>query len=100
MSWLFKKRGIEIEWQGKGVAEKGIDIATGEVIVNIDPRYFRPTEVDLLLGDPSKAKAKLDWTPKISFRELVAMMVEEDISATEKDVLCHSHGYRINSRFE
>lgn len=75
----FFEAGIEVQWQGEGVNEKGIDKATGKVIVAVDPQYFRPTEVDLLLGNPAKAKEKLGWAPKTSFDELVKMMVQADL---------------------
>jgi len=75
----FLEAGIRIEWQGTGVEEKGIDQSTGRVIVKVDPNFFRPTEVDLLLGNPKKAKERLGWQPKTSFKELVKMMVNEDL---------------------
>jgi GDPmannose 4,6-dehydratase len=75
----FAETGVEIDWQGEGIEEKGIDRATGKVLVQIDPRYFRPAEVELLLGDPSKAERELGWTRKVSFRELVAGMVAYDL---------------------
>ena len=75
----FSKVGRKIEWRGKGIDEIGIDTATGETLVKIDSRYFRPTEVDLLLGDPSKAHRVLGWQHKVSFPELVAEMVESDL---------------------
>jgi GDPmannose 4,6-dehydratase len=75
----FGEVGIEIEWQGKGVDEVGINRETGDVLIGIDPRYYRPTEVDILIGDPSKAKEKLGWEAKIQFRELIKMMVTEDL---------------------
>jgi GDPmannose 4,6-dehydratase len=84
--------GISITWKGKGVEEKGYD-AAGKCIVKVDPRYFRPTEVETLLGDPSKAKQKLGWTPKISFQELVAEMVREDLKSAERDELVKKHGF-------
>jgi GDPmannose 4,6-dehydratase len=84
--------GISIKWKGKGVEEKGYD-AGGKCIVKVDPRYFRPTEVETLLGDPTKAKQKLGWTPKISFRELVAEMVREDLKSAERDELVKKHGF-------
>lgn len=74
----FKELGIDLEWQGKGVDEKGIDRATGKVLVEIDPNYFRPTEVDLLVGDSSKAKKLLGWEPKVGIEELVQIMVKAD----------------------
>ena len=87
-----KELGMAIRWEGRGVDEQGYD-AAGKVIVAVDPRYFRPTEVETLLGDPSKAKAKLGWTPKTSFAELVAEMVREDLKAAERDELVKKHGY-------
>ena len=75
----FGEVGIEIEWQGEGVDEVGLDAATGDVLVKIDPRYYRPTEVELLLGNPTKAKEKLGWEAKVGLRELVKMMVEGDM---------------------
>lgn len=77
----FREIGIDIEWQGTGVKEKGVNAANGDVLIEIDTRYFRPAEVDILMGDPSKAKEKLGWEAKVGFEELVKMMVEEDIRA-------------------
>ena len=71
---------INIQWKGRGIDEIGIDASTGNTIVSVDARYFRPTEVETLLGDTTKAKEKLGWEPKISFEKLVATMVEADIS--------------------
>jgi GDPmannose 4,6-dehydratase len=88
-----KELGMAIRWEGEGVDEKGYD-HTGKCIVAVDPRYFRPTEVETLLGDPGKAKAKLGWTPKISFDELVAEMVREDLKSAERDELIKKHGYK------
>jgi GDPmannose 4,6-dehydratase len=88
-----KELGMTIRWEGQGVDEKGYD-ASGKCIVSVDARYFRPTEVETLLGDPSKAKEKLGWTPKISFAELVAEMVREDLKAAERDELVKKHGYK------
>jgi len=87
-----KELGIQITWQGNGVEETGID-QHGKVIVRVDPRYFRPTEVETLLGDPSKAREKLGWTPKITFDELVSEMVREDLKSAERDELVKKHGY-------
>jgi len=84
--------GMAITWQGKGVDEKGYN-ASGKCIVQVDPRYFRPTEVETLLGDPTKAKQKLGWTPKITFDELVAEMVREDLKSAERDELVKKHGF-------
>jgi len=88
-----KKLKIDIIWKGKGVDEKGVDKKTGNSIVAVDPRYFRPTEVETLLGDPSKAKQKLGWEAKISFQELVTEMVRQDLVEAKKDHLCQSHGF-------
>ena len=88
-----KELGMQIRWEGKGVDEKGYD-SNNKVIVAVDQRYFRPTEVETLLGDPSKAKQKLGWTPKISFNELVAEMVNEDLKSAERDELIKKHGYK------
>jgi GDPmannose 4,6-dehydratase len=95
-----KELGMEIRWEGHGVEEKGYLVGAGSPaktpspIVSVDPRYFRPTEVETLLGDPAKAKNKLGWTPKISFDELVAEMVREDLKAAERDELVKKHGYK------
>lgn len=83
---------MKIEWKGSGAEEKGFD-DKGRCIVSVDPRYFRPTEVETLLGDPSKAKEKLGWTPRITFQELVAEMMREDMKAAERDELVKRHGF-------
>ena len=87
-----KELDMNIIWQGKGVEEKGY--LDGKCIVQVDERYFRPTEVETLLGDPSKAKQKLGWTPKITFSELVAEMVREDYKSAQRDELVKKHGYQ------
>ncbi len=89
-----KHLGIEVRWEGEGVNEKGYDVATGNCIVQVDPKYFRPTEVETLLGDPAKAKEKLNWVPQTSFDDLVREMVQEDLSAAERDELVKQHGYK------
>ncbi|HEY0141506.1 MAG TPA: GDP-mannose 4,6-dehydratase [Thermoanaerobaculia bacterium] len=76
----FRRVGMELEWQGSGFEEKGIDQASGKTVVAIDPRYLRPTEVELLLGDATKARTKLGWTPATSFPQLVDMMVDADVA--------------------
>jgi GDPmannose 4,6-dehydratase len=85
---------IQISWQGHGIDEKGYDTA-GNCIVQVDPRYFRPTEVETLLGDPSKAKQKLGWSPKIGFEELVHEMVREDFKSAQRDELIKKHGFQV-----
>jgi GDPmannose 4,6-dehydratase len=87
-----KELDINITWQGEGVNEIGV-ADNGNVIVRVDARYFRPTEVETLLGDPSKAKEKLGWTPTTTFHELVAEMVREDLKSAERDELVKDHGY-------
>jgi GDPmannose 4,6-dehydratase len=82
---VFAKLDMPISWQGSGVAEKGIDSNTGKVLIEIDPKYFRPAEVDLLLGDATKAKTQLGWQPKTDFDALVEMMVESDLSLAERE---------------
>ena len=83
--------GMEIQWQGEGVDEIGVH--EDRVIVRVDPRYFRPAEVETLLGDASRARSKLNWTPRISFEELVAEMVREDLKSAERDEVVKKHGY-------
>jgi len=92
--------GIPIEWTGYGIDEKGVNKTTGEVIVEVDPRYFRPTEVDILIGDATKAKTKLGWTPKVNFDELVRIMVEEDLKEAQKDFYCKKNGFYIYKYIE
>lgn len=94
-----KELGIAIEWRGDGREEKGYD-ASGACIVAIDPRYLRPTEVDTLLGDASKARELLGWQPKVSFDELVAEMAREDLKSAERDALVERHGYSAAARRE
>ena len=83
-----------IRWEGQGAEEKGYDTETGNCIVAVDKRYFRPTEVETLLGDPTKAKEKLDWVPKITFEEMVHEMMENDLQLAKRDALVKEHGYR------
>ncbi len=89
-----KAAGFTIRWEGKGIDEKGIDVDSGNELVCIDPRYFRPTEVDTLLGDSTKARQKLGWVPKTSFTELVREMVAMDMLEAEKDKLCLQEGFQ------
>ena len=97
--------GIKIAWQGEGVGETGtvsevitsdkdIKLKPGQTIVKVDPRYFRPTEVETLLGDPSKAFNKLGWRPKTTLEELVAEMVRSDLETAKRDELCQQHGFQ------
>jgi GDPmannose 4,6-dehydratase len=91
--------GVKISWKGKGVDEKGYD-AAGRCIVAIDPRYHRPAEVDTLLGDAAKARAKLGWKPRIGFSELVAEMAREDLREAERTRLVREHGYAAFNQHE
>lgn len=91
----FKELGIDIEWKGKGINEKGINKANGKTIVEVDPRYFRPTEVDLLLGNAAKARKKLGWEPKHDLPMLVKEMVKEDLKEAKKEVFLKSGGYEV-----
>jgi GDPmannose 4,6-dehydratase len=116
-----KELGMVLRWEGAGVDQNGIvktidhavakaqsaviksespSVNEGDIIVSIDPRYFRPTEVDTLLGDPAKAKQKLGWVPKVSFDQLIAEMVAEDLKTAEKDALTQYHGYRTPNYHE
>jgi GDPmannose 4,6-dehydratase len=92
--------GIKIRWEGKGVDEKGYNVNNGKCIVAVDPRYFRPAEVETLLGDPTKAKEKLGWVPKTSFQSLVTEMMQEDLRSAERDELIKRHGFRYFERHE
>lgn len=95
-----KKLGIDIVWKGNGINEKGFDQSTGKQVIAVDPKYFRPTEVETLLGDPSKAKEKLGWSPEISFEQLVSEMVEHDLIDAKKDHLCQKHGFNTFDHME
>jgi len=91
---------MKIEWRGQGVDEQGVDTKSGKVVVKIDPRYFRPTEVDSLLGDPSKAKSKLGWQPKTSFAKLVEEMVASDLEIAMRDALVAKEGFKTYKHHE
>ena len=100
--------GISIAWKGSGVDEVGIvasnenamGVAPGQIIVRVDPRYFRPTEVNSLLGDPSKARALLNWEPQISFPDLVKEMIREDVTIAERDAVVARKGYKVFDHHE
>ena len=91
----FKRVGIEIAWQGEGLEEKGIDRSDGKILVEVDPRYFRPTEVETLLGDASKARQNLGWVAKTSLGEMVSEMIDHDIKEAERDEYCKREGFRV-----
>jgi GDPmannose 4,6-dehydratase len=92
--------GMSIEWRGVGVDELGVDRKTGATVVRVDPRYFRPTEVDTLLGDPSKARAKLGWSARTPFADLVRDMVASDLEIAKRDALVAQSGFRVMSHHE
>jgi len=106
----FRELGIGIEWKGKGLKEKGTissitsaascPLKRGDTVVEVDSRYFRPTEVETLLGDATKARKKLGWKPEISFKELVVEMVNEDLKEAEKDQFCTRAGFKVMRYFE
>lgn len=100
ITMAFKEAGMNLRWEGEDVNEKGIETATGKVLVEIDPRYFRPAEVELLIGDPSKAYAKIGWKPKVQLPELVKMMVSNDIKLAEKELHLKKGGYQVKSYYE
>jgi len=101
-----RELNMEIEWRGRGVEETGVVASAeqkelvGRTIVRVDPRYFRPTEVESLLGDPGKAREKLGWVPRTSFQELVAEMVRHDLEEARREELCRREGYLIREHFE
>jgi GDPmannose 4,6-dehydratase len=89
-----EETGIELAWRGRGLDEKAFD-SRGRCVVAIDPRYFRPAEVETLMGDASKARAKLGWEPRATFREIISEMVAADLEAAERDRLVSRSGYRV-----
>lgn len=89
------KLDIQLEWKGVGLEEKAYHPTSGYCVVTVDPRYFRPAEVETLLGDASKARQKLNWQPKISFEELVTEMVKEDLKSAERDALIKQNGFTV-----
>ncbi len=100
VEWAFREVGITLEWKGKDAAEKGIDTATGKTLVEIDEKYFRPAEVDLLVGDASKAKRVLGWEPTHTVEELVKEMVASDLKVFERDRYLMEGGHEVNSFHE
>jgi GDPmannose 4,6-dehydratase len=91
---------MKIDWRGEGLEEVGVDSVTGRTLVRVDPRYFRPTEVDTLLGDATKARQRLGWTTEVSFAELVAEMVAADLETAQRDALVANEGYKVYSHHE
>jgi GDPmannose 4,6-dehydratase len=92
----FREAGYQLEWKGEGITEKGIDRKSGNVMIEVDRQYFRPTEVDLLLGDSTKARNIFGWKPKVGFEELVKMMVTSDLKEAEHEAMCIKEGYCYN----
>ena len=95
-----KEVDIKIKWSGKGIDEVGVNTKTNNIIIRIDKRYFRPTEVETLLGDSSKAKDQLNWQPKISFQELISEMMLADLEEAKKDKLCEEKGFNVFNHHE
>jgi GDPmannose 4,6-dehydratase len=95
-----RELGIAIKWEGSGIDERGINAANGKTVVCVDPHYFRPTEVDTLLGDPSKAKTNLGWEPRIPFEALVKEMVQADLEEAKRDELIQRAGFRVSNPSE
>ncbi|MDP2090211.1 MAG: GDP-mannose 4,6-dehydratase [Candidatus Gracilibacteria bacterium] len=100
VNWSFEEAGIEIEWLGEGINEKGYNKANGKCIVEIDKKYFRPAEVDFLLGDSSKARNILGWEPKYTVQEMCSEMVASDIEKFKKQEILKKHGYEILNQYE
>ncbi len=100
LGWNRDKNGQSIIWRGEGIREKGIRYDTGEVVVKIDPKYFRPTEIDQLLGDSSKAREKLGWLPKYSLDQLIAEMINQDKKEAEKELILLNQGFIQNDPLE
>ena len=100
LGWGRNTNSPGIIWEGKGLDEVGKRADTGEIIIRIDPRYFRPTEVDELLGDSTKARKKLNWEPKISIKELIAEMIQEDSKESKKESILKNKGFSIYSSKE
>ncbi len=94
VDFAYEHLGKKISWKGEGEDEKGYDSASGKLVVAVDPRYFRPTEVETLLGDPTKAKIELGWEPKITLQEMVHEMMESDLQSAKRDALVKEHGFR------
>ena len=94
LAWSYL--GKSIRWEGEGLDEKGYDSKTNDLIVEVDPRYFRPAEVETLLGDPTKAKENLGWKPMITFEEMVHEMMENDLNLAKRDSLVKEHGFRVS----
>jgi len=100
ITMAFLEAGITIKWEDSGINEKGVDSDTGKILVEIDPRYFRPAEVEILIGDPSKAFSRLGWKPKVQLPQLVKMMVDNDVKLAQKEQYLKNGGYEVNNYYE
>lgn len=100
IEWAFQEIGIQIEWRGTWIDEKGYDTSTGNCLIEVDSRYFRPAEVDLLLGDASKAENELGWQREYTLAEMVSEMVQSDIDHFRKEEILKKHGYEILAQYE
>ena len=96
----FKELDIDIKWEGEGINEKGINAATNDILVEVDEKYFRPTEVELLLGDPTKALNELGWKHTYNFQELVSEMVQSDFDLFKKDQYLKEGGHKTLNQYE
>jgi GDPmannose 4,6-dehydratase len=96
----FREVGIDIAWRGRGAKEKGIERDSGRVLLEVDPRYFRPAEVDSLLGDPTRARTELGWEPTVGFPELVRMMVKADLAENRRELYLKNGGFAVRNRHE
>jgi GDPmannose 4,6-dehydratase len=100
VNFAYAYLGKKVCWEGEGINERGFDSKTNKLIVSVDPKYFRPTEVDNLLGDPKKVKDMLGWEPKITFEEMVEEMMENDINIAKRDALVKVHGFKVSNFHE
>jgi len=100
VNFAWSHLGKSINWKGQGIDEKGYDDESGRLVVSVDPRYFRPTEVETLLGDPTKAKTKLGWEPKISLEEMIYEMMESDLNIAKRDSLIMEHGFKAPNHID
>ena len=100
LGWERNKNDQSIIWEGEGINERGIRYETGEVVVKVDQRYFRPTEVDQLLGDSSKAREKLGWSPKYTLDQLITSMIDHDKQEAKKELILRNKGFKENDPLE
>ena len=100
IGWQKSKKGPSIIWEGSGVNEIGRRADTNQIVIRVDPKYFRPTEVEILLGDASKAKEKLGWQHNISLEELISEMINHDLQEAKKAVILNERGYSQNNPLE